>query len=311
MARLLRRRTAVTEGLSMLERYLLSKKETVEEALERYLPDQENFPPVLFQALRYSVFAGGKRLRPILCIAAAEAVGGPMKPVLPAACAIEFIHTYSLIHDDLPAMDNDDYRRGRLTNHKVFGEGMAILTGDALLTGAFDLLSGEEMAKGNTPERILAVIRELSVAAGFFGMVGGQVMDIRSEGKQVDLSTLYYIHTRKTGAMIKASVRTGAVLAGAPKEHLQALGNYGEHIGLAFQIADDILDVEGNREQFGKDTGVDSSRKKGTFPSLIGVEASRDTARELVEQALDAISVFDEKADPLRWIAEFVIDREK
>jgi geranylgeranyl diphosphate synthase type II len=305
----LRRRKLVTDTLPALDLYLQSRKEVVDAALERVLPGEEHFPPVLFQALRYSIFAGGKRLRPILCIAAAEAVGGIVETVLPAACALELIHTYSLIHDDLPAMDNDDYRRGKLTNHKVFGEGMAILAGDALLTEAFHLLSGGDLVQKNSPDRIIAVIRELSEAAGFFGMVGGQVMDMKAEGKRVDLSTLYYIHTRKTGAMIKASVRAGAILAGAPEERLKALGDYGEHVGLAFQIADDILDVEGDPGQLGKETGADDSRKKATFPALIGVEASKEKARNLIEKALGAIVLFDEKADPLRWIARFIVER--
>jgi geranylgeranyl diphosphate synthase type II len=299
----------VTEGSPALEHYLRARKEVIDEALARFLPGEENFPPVLFRAMHYSVFAGGKRLRPILCIAAAEAVGGIMETVVPAACALELIHTYSLIHDDLPAMDNDDYRRGRPTSHKVFGDGMAILAGDALLTEAFRLLAGNELAERFPCDRILAAVREISAAAGCCGMVGGQVVDITSEGKRVDLSTLHYIHTRKTGAMIKASVRAGAILAGAGDDILRALGDYGEHTGLAFQIADDILDVEGDRRLLGKETGADSSRKKATFPALIGVAAAREEARALVKKALDAIAAFDGKADPLRWIAEFIVER--
>jgi len=301
----------VTDGLQDLETYLKTKKEVVDGAIARFLPGEENFPPLLFRAMRYSVFAGGKRLRPILCIAAAEAVGGVMEAVLPAACALELIHTYSLIHDDLPAMDNDDYRRGMLTSHKVFGEAVAILAGDALLTEAFHLLSAKELTDRFPPENALAVIREVSEAAGCFGMVGGQVVDITSEGKRIDLTTLHDIHTRKTGAMIRASVRTGAILAGAAEETLQSLTYYGDYVGLAFQITDDVLDVEGDREQLGKETGADRSRRKATFPALIGVEASREKTRELVAMALGAIDSLDEKADPLRLIAGFVGERKK
>ena len=298
-----------TEVRAVLETYLDRRKQVVDEALERLLPGEATFPPVIFKAVRYSLFAGGKRLRPILCIAAAEAMGGIMEIVLPAACALELIHTYSLIHDDLPAMDDDDYRRGKLTSHKVFGEDIAILAGDALLTEAFYLLSGKDLAERMSPETLIAVIREISHASGFFGMVGGQVVDIQSEGKTVDLTTLHYIHTRKTGALITASVKAGAMLAGAEGDQLQALGDYGERIGLAFQIADDILDVEGDRELLGKNTGADSSRKKATYPALIGLEASRAKAGDLVERAVEALTSFDGKADPLRWIARFIVER--
>ena len=297
------------EEMSSLEVYLKARKEIVDEALGRYLPGEGTFPPVIFQSIRYSVFAGGKRIRPILCIAAAEAVGGLLEVVLPAACALELIHAYSLIHDDLPAMDNDEYRRGKLTNHRVFGEDIAILAGDALLTEAFHLLSGKDMADRVPAARILTVINEISEAAGFFGMVGGQVLDVESEGKTVDLTALNNIHSRKTGAMIRAAVRGGTILAGADERRLQALSEYGSSLGLAFQIADDILDVEGDRELLGKETGVDSVRRKATFPALVGLEASKKKARELVERALEAIASFDGKADPLRWIAEFVVER--
>ncbi len=301
----------MTDVQQDLDTYLEARTEVIDGAIARFLPGEDNFPPLLFRAMRYSVFAGGKRLRPILCIAAAEAVGGVMETVLPAACALELIHTYSLIHDDLPAMDNDDYRRGMLTSHKVFGDAVAILAGDALLTEAFHLLSAKELTDRFPPESALTVIREVSEAAGCFGMVGGQVVDIMSEGKRVDLSTLHDIHTRKTGAMIRASVRTGAILAGAAAETLQSLTDYGDYVGLAFQITDDVLDVEGDREQLGKETGADRSRRKATFPALIGVEASREKTRELVAMALGAIDSLDGKADPLRWIAGFIGERKK
>lgn len=288
--------------------YLKSRRMIVDEALDRYLPKESPAPPVIFRSVRYSVFAGGKRLRPVVCIASAEAVGGDIPTVLPAACALELIHTYSLIHDDLPAMDDDDYRRGNLTNHKAFGEAIAILAGDALLTEAFHLLSGKEL-QDLPPKRVLRAIHEISKAAGVFGMVGGQVMDIESEGRSVKEETLYFIHEHKTAALITASVRVGAILCGAPEAQLDALTEYGRSIGLAFQIADDILNVEGDRTLLGKDTGTDEARKKATFPALIGIEASRDRAEELVERALEALGIFDDRAEPLRGIARFVMER--
>ena len=298
---------------NFLTAYLKEKKGIIDEALDRYLPGEENYPPVIFKAIRYSLFAGGKRIRPILCLASAEAVGGgseeSLQSILPVACALEFIHTYSLIHDDLPAMDNDDYRRGKPTNHKVFGEDIAILAGDALLTAAFHLMSRWDLMGDVLPENLLAVIHDITEAAGYSGMVGGQVVDLQSEGKEGDLETLRYIHSRKTGAMITASVRAGALLAGAGKNELHALSEYGRHIGLAFQIADDILNVEGDRELLGKGTGSDASRGKITFPALMGIPASRKEARRLVEQALTAIADFDHRACPLREIARYVISR--
>lgn len=292
-----------------LEEYLKSKKKTVDTALERYLPGVTSAPPIIFESVRYSVFAGGKRIRPILCLASAEAVGGEAEAVLPAACALEMIHTYSLIHDDLPAMDDDDYRRGKPTNHKVFGEALAVLAGDALLTEAFHLLSKKELFKGVPAENILRVIHELSQAAGYFGMVGGQVVDIQSEGRAIDEETLYFIHTHKTGALMTAAVRTGAILAGATEEQIHALSQYGRDLGIAFQVADDILNVEGNRETLGKDTGSDARLKKATFPAVMGLEASHRKAREFVAHALAHLEPFDEKAEPLRAIARYTIER--
>ncbi|MCE5281892.1 MAG: polyprenyl synthetase family protein [Deltaproteobacteria bacterium] len=277
--------------------------------LEALIPDETIYPPEIFRAVRYSLFAGGKRIRPILCLAAAEAVGGKPEPILPVACAIEMIHTYSLIHDDLPAMDNDDYRRGRLTSHKVFGEDLAILAGDALLTEAFQVMTRREVAAGLPPARLLQVVREIAEAAGWFGMVGGQVLDVQSEGQTVAPETLYAIHRMKTGAMILVSLRTGAILAGAAEEALAALSDYGRQIGLAFQIADDILNVEGDKALLGKGTGSDAARGKVTFPLLLGLEASRSRAEELVKGAIEALAPFDEKAEPLRWIARYILER--
>jgi geranylgeranyl diphosphate synthase type II len=292
-----------------LKAYLAERKRRVDEALDRCLPTEDFFPPVIFQAMRYSLFAGGKRLRPILCMAAAEAVGGEADPVLPAACALEMIHTYSLIHDDLPAMDDDDFRRGKPTCHKVFGENIAILAGDALLTEAFHLLAGRELAERIPDRAVVAAVRLVAEAAGFSGMVGGQVVDVLSEGKPADADTLQHIHSRKTGAMIIASVKLGAILAGAGEEQLAALASYGGRAGLAFQIADDILNVEGDRELLGKDTGSDACRRKMSYPALLGLDAAREKARELVDSAVEDLAGFDERADPLRKIARYILER--
>ncbi len=300
---------AAIEKITSLDDYLKARKKIVDEALDRYLPGEDNFPPVIFKSVRYSIFAGGKRIRPILCIASTEAVGGDIETALPVACALELVHTYSLIHDDLPVMDDDDYRRGKLTNHKVFGEDIAVLSGDALLTEAFHLMSKREFAGKIPPGRLLTVINEVSEAAGFLGMVGGQVVDVESEGKEVDEKTLNYIHIHKTGAIIGASVRAGAIIAGAGDYELNTLSKYGRHIGLAFQIADDILDIEGNQKLLGKDIGGDKSRRKVTFPAFFGLEASRKRARELVDKALSNIALFDNRAEPLRMIARYIIER--
>ncbi|MBN1613515.1 MAG: polyprenyl synthetase family protein [Deltaproteobacteria bacterium] len=294
-----------------LETYLFEKKRLIDEALERCLPDERTYPPVIFQACRHSLFAGGKRLRPILCLAAAEATEGNAEAssLLPAACALELIHTYSLIHDDLPAMDNDDYRRGRPTSHRVFGEDIAILAGDALLTEAFHLMARRELMRDVPPERLLEAIRTVAEAAGYLGMVGGQVADIKAEGTAGDLETLLYIHTRKTASLIRASLRVGALLRGAGPDGLSALSTYGDHIGLAFQIADDILNVEGDSALLGKKTGSDACRGKLTYPGLLGLEAARLRASELVELALAAIENLDDRADPLRMIARYIKER--
>jgi geranylgeranyl diphosphate synthase, type II len=292
-----------------LSDYLKDRRALVETALDEALPGETSYPPVIFQAVRYSLLAGGKRLRPILCLAAAEAAGGDHRTVLPAACALEMIHTYSLIHDDLPAMDDDDLRRGRPTSHKVFGEAMAILAGDALLTEAFAQISAAGRMPQIPPDRILMVVHDIARAAGFWGMVGGQVMDIQSETTAADEETLLYIHTRKTGAMIGASVRAGAMLVGASAAEIDALTAYGRHVGLAFQIADDILNVEGDRTALGKGTGSDAVRGKLTFPQLIGLDASRIRMADLVAKATAAIGGFGPHADPLRAIARYVAER--
>jgi len=289
--------------------YLDTRKKIIDEALLRYIPGEDNYPPVIFKALHYSLFAGGKRIRPILCLASAEALGGNIELILPVACALELIHTYSLIHDDLPAMDDDDYRRGRLTSHKVFGDNMAILAGDALLTKAFHLMSDRGLTEKIELEKLIYVIHDIAGAAGYFGMVGGQVVDVQSEGEAVDTGVLNFIHTRKTGAMITAAVKAGAVLSNAGEVELNALTSYGRHVGLAFQIADDILNVEGDHKLMGKGTGSDTKRGKVTYPALVGMDASRKKAGELVEGALSAIKNFDHRAEPLRMIAAYIIER--
>ena len=292
-----------------LSDYLKDRKALVDAALDEALPGEANYPPVIFQAVRYSLLAGGKRLRPILCLAAAEAAGGDYRAVLPVACALEMIHTYSLIHDDLPAMDDDDLRRGRPTSHKVFGEAVAILAGDALLTEAFAQMSAADRMPQIPPDRILRVVHDIARAAGFWGMVGGQVMDIQSETAAADEETLLYIHTRKTGAMIGASVRAGAILVEAQTGEIEALAAYGRHVGLAFQIADDILNVEGDRMALGKGTGSDAVRGKLTFPQLMGLDASRTRMVDLIARALEAIGSFGPNAEPLRAIARYVAER--
>ena len=295
-----------------IQRYLQEKKERVDAALESYLPKREELTSNLHKAMRHSLFAGGKRIRPILSIASFEAVGGTGEKILPFACALEMIHTYSLIHDDLPAIDNDDYRRGKPTCHKIFGEAIALLAGDGLLTEAFRLMTQrpEKERSLSDDALVLDLINEVAQAAGILGMVGGQVVDVESEGKPVDLPTVQYIHTHKTGAMILASVRAGAKLADAKEASLKALTRYGESLGLAFQVADDVLNVEGKAALMGKSTGSDLSKGKATYPSVLGVEESKRRAKELVEMAVDAMNQFGPEAEPLREMARFVIARD-
>lgn len=293
-----------------LKHYLKKMQQLVDEHLEKCLPPDDELPSSIHTSMRYSVFAGGKRVRPILLLSACEAVGGDMRIAIPAACAMEMIHSYSLIHDDLPAMDNDDFRRGNPTNHKVFGEATAILAGDALLTEAFILLSNPEWVQGLAPGVSSRVIHEIALCSGSRGMIGGQVVDMESEGKkEIDLATVQYIHTHKTGALIRASVKTGALLGGAGDADLRAMIRYGESIGLAFQIADDILDIEGTTEQIGKDAGSDQARGKATYPAVMGLAESKRRAVELVETAIESLSGFGEKAEPLRAIASYIVQR--
>jgi len=293
-----------------LKVYLKEQCALVDAALDRYLPGETELPHSVHKAMRYSVFAGGKRVRPILMLAACQAVGGDTGRAIPAACAMEMIHTYSLIHDDLPAMDDDDFRRGNPTNHKVFGEAIAILAGDALLTEAFKLASDPRFAGGCEPSGLLAVIHEIASCAGSYGMVGGQVIDMESEGQpDIDLATVQYIHTHKTGALIKASVVAGALLGGAAGEQLAAITRYGEAAGLAFQIADDILDIEGTTEEIGKDAGSDQARGKATYPAVMGLAAAKEEAQSMMDEALRALEMFGAEADPLREIARYIVQR--
>lgn len=293
-----------------LKKYLEEQCSRIDAALDRFLPRETELPHTVHKAMRYSVFAGGKRVRPTLMLAACQAVGGDSERAIPAACAMEMIHTYSLIHDDLPAMDDDDFRRGNPTNHKVFGEAIAILAGDALLTEAFKLASDRRFAGECDPAGLLAVIHEIATCAGSCGMVGGQVIDMESEGcRNIDLPTVQYIHTHKTGALIKASVVSGALLGGAAGEQLAAITRYGEAAGLAFQIADDILDIEGTTEEIGKDAGSDQARGKATYPAVMGVTAAKEEARAMMDEALRALEIFGAEADPLREIARYIVQR--
>ena len=293
-----------------LRLYLKEQCARIDAALDRYLPKETELPHSVHKAMRYSIFAGGKRVRPILMLAACQAVGGDAERALPAACAMEMIHTYSLIHDDLPAMDDDDFRRGNPTNHKVFGEAIAILAGDALLTEAFKLISDPRFANGCAPAGLLAVVHEIATCAGSYGMVGGQVIDMESEGRQdIDLATVQYIHTHKTGALIKASVVAGALLGGATGPQLGGITRYGEAAGLAFQIADDILDIEGTTEEIGKDAGSDVARGKATYPAVMGVASAKEEARSMMNEALKALEIFGGEAEPLREIARYIVQR--
>ncbi|MFN3396152.1 MAG: polyprenyl synthetase family protein [Thermodesulfovibrionales bacterium] len=289
-----------------LKAYLNDRRQLVNAFIDNYF-DSIIKPDQLKDSIIYSLSAGGKRIRPILCIASYEACGGRAEDIVPYASAIEFIHTYSLIHDDLPAMDNDDLRRGKPTNHRVFGEGMAILAGDGLLTETFYLLSSNP--SNFDTKLVLEVINEIAISAGIKGMVGGQAADLIYETKEPDSETLCFIHTHKTASLIKASVKVGGILADCNDERLDSLTNYGEKIGLAFQIIDDILDVEGETEVIGKPKGSDEKKKKMTYPRLYGIDKSRQMASELIEKAIGALSLFDEKAGPLRWIARYLIER--
>jgi geranylgeranyl diphosphate synthase type II len=289
--------------------YMKAKKVLVDSFMESYF-SRTIVPQELHNSITYSLSAGGKRIRPILCIASYEACGGKGEDVVPYATALELVHTYSLIHDDLPAMDDDDLRRGKPTNHKVFGEGMAILAGDGLLTEAFYLLSNEQHAVASiTQSALIKALNEIAAGSGVHGMVGGQAQDLLSENKEPDAKTLAFIHRCKTAALITAAVKAGGILACCSEEQLDGLDSYGQSTGLAFQVIDDILDVEGETEVLGKTAGSDEKKKKMTYPKLYGIEESKRKAKELIEKAVDALTVFDEKADPLRAMAQRLLER--
>ncbi|NTV15483.1 MAG: polyprenyl synthetase family protein [Desulfobulbaceae bacterium] len=296
-----------------LKAYLAEKKAQVEAAMAQLFPVAAGLQPDLsrhLEAMRYSLFADGKRVRPILCLAACEAVAGDSRAALPVAVALECIHTYSLIHDDLPAMDDDDLRRGRPTNHMVYGEANAILAGDGLLTFAFELLSGTATATLPADTR-LEIIRVIAAGAGPLGMVGGQIIDIASEDKGIDFATLQEIHRRKTGALILAAVQAGALVGDADVEQYTALGRYGQLIGLSFQIIDDLLNVEGTTLQLGKAAGSDAERGKATYPAFFGVAETRAKANEAVQAAVESLAGFGSTAEPLRQLALYIRDRNK
>ncbi len=289
---------------------LLSRKTTViDDALDRYLPPADAHPPVINEAVRYSVFAGGKRLRPALTLAAAEAAGCAERRVLPAACAIELIHTYSLIHDDLPAMDNDDLRRGKPTSHRVFGEAVAILAGDALFTLAFELLARCAREEAFAPRQVLQVVEEVAVACGTSGLIGGQVLDVVSTAREVGEAELEFIHRAKTGTLFRAAVRAGALLGGAAPFTLERLTEFAEYFGLAYQITDDLLDVTGNVATTGKPVGSDARNRKHTYVSLLGADAARRRAEQACARALAALESLGSEADFFRYAVQFIATR--
>lgn len=289
--------------------YLTQRSQLVNEWLGRLMPAEDEPPAILHRAMRYSLFGGGKRLRPILCLAAGETFGGKTENLMTPACAFELIHTYSLIHDDLPALDNDDLRRGQPTCHNKFGEAVAILAGDALLTRAFELLSGDSIA--GVPASIrLRVIREVARAAGTSGsLIGGQVADLEAEGKAVSPDELEAIHRGKTGAMIRGAARVGAILAGAAEDEIATITRYAEHLGLAFQITDDLLDVTGERRQLGKSPGKDAASKKATYPSVFGIDESRKRASKLAEEAEGFLATLDRDTRMLAELVRFAVSR--
>lgn len=290
-----------------LKAYLASRQKKIDRALDRYLPKKNTRPATIHKAMRYSLFAGGKRLRPILCLAAADACGGKIDNALPLACALECIHTYSLVHDDLPSMDNDDFRRGRPTCHKVFGDGIAVLAGDALLTIAFEIVS---RAKPTSRYDMSILLREVALAAGSKKLIAGQVADLEAEGKKATREQLRYIHENKTAAILTTSVRLGAMSANADAKKLKGITDFGRALGLAFQVIDDILDVTQTTEKLGKSAGKDIAAKKATYPAVMGLENSRAEARRLTRRAHDALSRFGRNGEALHELANYLLERE-
>ncbi|MGL5650539.1 MAG: polyprenyl synthetase family protein [Paraclostridium sp.] len=281
----------------------------IEDLLNEYMPKVEGYQKTIFDSMNYSLKAGGKRLRPILTLEACKLVGGNEKDAYPFAVAIEMIHTYSLIHDDLPALDNDDLRRGRKTNHKVYGEAMAILAGDGLLNYAYEIMLRESLSKGE-PEKYLKAINEIAKASGVYGMIGGQVVDIESEGKSIDMEKLDFIHMNKTAAIIIGCMRAGAIIGGASEDELENVTKYAKNIGLSFQIVDDILDIVGDEAKLGKKVGSDIDNEKSTYPSLIGLEKSKETANKLIAEAKMSIDYINKDSEFLNNLADYIVDRE-
>lgn len=290
-----------------LSQFLETRTRAVNTALDRFLPAEKTKPATIHKAMRYSLFAGGKRMRPALVLAAAQACGGSEADAMPLACAVECIHTYSLVHDDLPAMDNDDYRRGKLTNHKVFGEGIAVLAGDALLTQAFEIAA---QAKGWSRYSHRDLILEIAKASGSLQLIAGQVADLEGEGKKTSTAQLKYIHERKTSALLCCAVRLGGMSANCSSAQLRALTDFGYHVGLAFQVIDDILDVTQTSEKLGKTAGKDTKAQKATYPSIVGLEKSRKIATELTDKAFATLKAFKGKAVALEALAEFLLKRD-
>ena len=291
-----------------LNQFLATRTDAVNAALDRFLPSEKTKPATIHKAMRYSLFAGGKRMRPAVLLAAAEACGGTDAAAMPLACAVECIHTYSLIHDDLPAMDNDDYRRGKLTNHKVFGEGIAVLAGDALLTQAFEIAA---QSRGWPRYSHRDLILEIAKASGSLQLVGGQVADLEGENKKLSIAELKFIHERKTSALLCCSVRLGGMSANCTPAQLKALTDFGYNVGLAFQVIDDILDVTQTSEQLGKTAGKDVAVQKATYPAIVGLEKSRNIAAQLTAKAFAALEIFKGKAVALEALAEFLLKRDK
>lgn len=288
---------------------LKSRVNNVEILLNEYMPKEEGYQKTIFEAMNYSLSAGGKRLRPILTLEACKLVGGNEKDAIPFAAAIEMIHTYSLIHDDLPALDNDDLRRGRKTNHKVYGEAMAILAGDGLLNYAYEIMLKESIGKDDS-DKYLKAINEIAKVSGIYGMIGGQVVDIESEGKSISMDKLDFIHMNKTAAIIIGCMRAGAIIGGASEIQLENITKYAKNIGLSFQIVDDILDVVGDEAKLGKKVGSDIDNEKSTYPSLIGLEKSKEIAKNLIEEAKLSISNIDKDSEFLNSLADYIVDRE-
>lgn len=291
----------------VLKEYLVSRQKLINRSLHRFLPKAAAKPATLHKAMRYSLFAGGKRLRPILCLAAAEACGGAVSKAMPAACAVECIHTYSLIHDDLPCMDDDDFRRGQPTSHKVFGEGVAVLAGDALLTVAFEILA---RTGGAARYRMPALVKELAGAAGSRWLIGGQVADLEGEGKKISGAGLKFIHQTKTAALLTAAIRLGAMSANANEQKLRSLTVFGQSLGLAFQVIDDILDVTQTSEKLGKSAGKDVAAQKATYPAIFGLEKSRREAQRFTSNARAALKPFGARAATLNALADYLLERD-